>query len=792
MYKVIQTKVLNDCFRKLQKSGKKGKDSITKVRAALSEAGTEGEIKSLQRTKNGESRLDNVEKYDLGDGHRLVVQLVDAGNNARAFLFAGDHEDCEQWLDTHKDYRWVKSDKDHTLDFVQVSEKEPLRNRIVSPDIESPEALRGLPLLRHLKPEDWQSLAVNETLKEYVLGITPEKWECDPTGILDYIEKEDCVERAILFDDLFSHAHKGELNELTKRVFLEIGKASVSSGYDLLQAIYEPQNSEIFVTWEEVHKLPEDSSWADWLLFLHPEQKVLSTKEFRGAVRLRGVSGSGKTCVMLHRARFLAKKYKEPVLLVTLTESMRKLLDSLIKELCGVESSFIQTLTVSSLAQQIVKTLHQKGEAAYMMLSEENAKAIKVDTVNFVKNHKAFLHTKLGGMDSGELTRFIEEEIFYIRSRLKHSEFDDYLDSQTFKRHGRVIGLSGEARRVFLDAAHHKTASLKKLFKLDHEGVVSAAVSLLTKDIQSLDSFGWSEIDESALTRSLAQYEPYRCVLVDEVQDLSQLELAMIAGLPKNKLDISKIENGLFLVGDGAQTIYNKGFVLKNCGINVSNRSYVLKKNYRNSKEIMLAAYALIEKHKFADVDEDNIDTPTRPDLATKTGEKPYLVKCKDEIEEVQYICNIIKDVVKEYQQIEDTEDYPEICVIGLNQIIRKKITTQLTASAIRCSELKHSSGAEGCRNSVVVSTIESAKGHEFRLVFIAGVIEGVIPNKHTTNEDISREASRLYVAMTRARDKLFVSYYTNKQNQPSRFLMDIQSHCDEYEWSEGRLKMID
>ncbi|WP_214516314.1 hypothetical protein, partial [Aliivibrio fischeri] len=89
----MQTKALNKCFRDLKKCGKKGKDAITKTRAAQSEAATEGEIQSLKRTNHGESRLTNAEKYDLGNGYRLVVQLVDGVSKTRAFIFAGSHDD---------------------------------------------------------------------------------------------------------------------------------------------------------------------------------------------------------------------------------------------------------------------------------------------------------------------------------------------------------------------------------------------------------------------------------------------------------------------------------------------------------------------------------------------------------------------------------------------------------------------------------------------------------------------------------------------------------------------------
>lgn len=792
MYKVIQTKGLNKCFRVLSKAGKKGKNCITKVRAALAEAGTEGSISGLKRTNHGESRLENIEKYDLGDGYRLVVQLVDGENKVRAFLFAGDHEDCEQWLESHKDYTWVKNKKDQTLDFVQVSEKEPRSVRIVNPDIDSAEELRPLPLLRHLDPQDWESLHLNDKLLSYVLSVTPEDWECDPSGILEYIENREGMECAVLFDDLFSHAHKNELSELKRRITLEIGDAEISSGTDLVQRITEPQNSEVFVTWEEVSTLPDDSSWADWLLFLHPEQKVLSCREFSGASRLRGVSGSGKTCVMLHRARYLAKKYKAPILVVTLTESMRKLLDSLIKELCGVEASFIQTLTINSLANYIVKELHPKGEAAYRTASEKQGEDISRQLVEFVRNHDKFSQTKLSRLEYVDLRRFVDEEVFHIRSRLKFSDFNSYLDTHSFKRHGRILGLPTDGRRVFLDAARYKVESLKKLFALDYEGVVSAAISLLTNDLEALDSFGWAPVDPDSLARNLANFAPFRCVLVDEVQDLSQLEVAMIGALPVDSGSrIAQSENSLFLVGDGAQTIYNKGFSLKSCGINVHNRSYVLKKNYRNSKEIMTAAYALIKKYKFADVDEDNIDNPTKPDFATRTGERPYIVKCRNEDEEVAFVCTMIKSVIEEYQSIEETKDYPELCVIGLNSAIRRRLSNRMFKLSINAAELKQSAGVES-KNSVAISTIESAKGHEFRQVFIVGVVDGAMPNKYVGIDDMAREASRLYVAMTRAQERLIVSYNIDKQNQPSRFLIDVQSYCNEYEWKYGRLEILE
>ncbi|EMF7371158.1 ATP-dependent helicase [Vibrio alginolyticus] len=792
MYKVVQTKALNKCFRDLKKCGKKGKDAITKTRAAQSEAATEGEIQSLKRTNHGESRLTNAEKYDLGNGYRLVVQLVDGVSKTRAFIFAGSHDDTENWLESHKDYRWVKSDKDDTLDFVQVTEQKLTPAKIVQMDLESSEGVRELPLLRHVSEDEWVELGLVNSLKDYCRSVTAELWECDPNGVLEYIENSSNLDIAILMDDLFSHSHRFELKELHKRIELYLGAAAITHGKEFDTAVSCSSNSEIFVTWDEVAELPDDSSWSDWLLFLHPEQRELSIKDFNGPTRLRGVSGSGKTCVMLHRARYLAKKYKKPILLVTLTESMRKLLDALIGELCGVEATLIETYTIQSLAHKIIRELHPKGEAAYRKNNNTDIiNEINKEAVEFVRKHKSYSSTGLSKLPHHEQKRFIEEEIYFIRSRLLNSDFENYLDSKAFKRHGRKVALRNEARAAFYDAARLKVDKLKELFYIDYEGAVAAACSLLLSNQKSFDSFGWAPVDEKLLSANIKEFSPYRCVLVDEVQDLSQLEVKMVAALRTGEEAISTLENGLFLVGDGAQTIYNKGFVLKQCGVNVSNRSYVLKKNYRNSKEIMEASYALIEKYEFADVDEDNIVKPTKPDLPTAVGEKPFVVKCKTQRDEVRFVCETIQELLESFSyDDEEQKSHPEICVIGLNKRIRELVSQELNVRSIDSCELKQTDSLEGTK-SVKISTIESAKGHEFQHVFILGVMEGVMPNKSVENDNISREASRLYVAMTRARETLYITYNIANRAVPSRFLMDIQDYVNEYDCKEKLLEAI-
>src|SRR5262249_12315330 len=53
----------------------------------------------LPMTNHGEGRIKNCVKYNLGDGWRLVTTQTD---KTCTFLFVGDHEDTERWVNAHK------------------------------------------------------------------------------------------------------------------------------------------------------------------------------------------------------------------------------------------------------------------------------------------------------------------------------------------------------------------------------------------------------------------------------------------------------------------------------------------------------------------------------------------------------------------------------------------------------------------------------------------------------------------------------------------------------------------
>ncbi|CAI0449702.1 unnamed protein product, partial [Linum tenue] len=93
--------------------------------------------------------------------------------------------------------------------------------------------------------------------------------------------------------------------------------------------------------------------------------------------------------------------------------------------------------------------------------------------------------------------------------------------------------------------------------------------------------------------------------------------------------------------------------------------------------------------------------------------------------------------------------------------------------------------------NSVTLTTIHQSKGLEWDVVFIIKANDSEIPLLYEYNgvakehgNSIEEERRLLYVAMTRARKKLFILYVTVDSNwqmlQPSRFLREIPNHLRE------------
>src|SRR6185503_9093016 len=100
--------------------------------------------------------------------------------------------------------------------------------------------------------------------------------------------------------------------------------------------------------------------------------------------------------------------------------------------------------------------------------------------------------------------------------------------------------------------------------------------------------------------------------------------------------------------------------------------------------------------------------------------------------------------------------------------------------------------------DTVKVMTIHSAKGLEFSCVFVCGLEEMLFPNAMSINtrEELEEERRLFYVAITRAKQKLWVTHANTRykfgqlvQNEASRFINEIPVEYLDKSFAGGGLK---
>lgn len=111
----------------------------------------------------------------------------------------------------------------------------------------------------------------------------------------------------------------------------------------------------------------------------------------------------------------------------------------------------------------------------------------------------------------------------------------------------------------------------------------------------------------------------------------------------------------------------------------------------------------------------------------------------------------------------------------------------------INLIEQEQDKNQDGSGDYINLMTLHSSKGLEFNNVFIVGMEEGILPHSRSfTDEDGLEEERRLcYVGITRARERLFLTFADKRQGRegyntqiPSRFLGEIpQDICEYYSW---------
>jgi hypothetical protein len=458
------------------------------------------------------------------------------------------------------------------------------------------------------------------------------------------------------------------------------------------------------------------------LLDLAQEQIVKShvqlTREGQALVRdldarlVRGVVGSGKTLILLYRAKFLSEINPAwRVLVLTYTRTLAKYLRGRLLEIGGdpkrVEITTFHkwckdALSPSGRLRRPLDESSQQGLVTRILKDMPEAQSFDahflVDEINWMKDHRLVTWNAYGQAP----------------------------------RRGRGVGLSEVQRRVIFSVFEAYQQRMAQARQLDWG-------DMPLRVLEALD----------AETLTPAQYH---AILVDEAQDFAPTWFQIALRLLKPET------NQLFIVADGAQKIYRRAFSWASLGIDIrGSRSRLLTRSYRNTFEILATAYQVIRDGNVRQELETGGEEVIEPEMVRERmprGPLPVLLQFADPASEYAHLVAEIQQLLNGGFRLAD------ILVAGRRRSIVHKLAETLYAHSLPVSVMTQTAGLDD--SSIKVSTLHGAKGLEFPVVFICGLeaLSGDREGEHKAETVEAEERRLLYVGMTRARERLYVSYH--------------------------------
>jgi len=285
----------------------------------------------LKTTKHGETRIKNCVKYDLPGFFRLITVQT---KGICFFCFVGDHDDCKRWLNNNRRLSFTANKKTKKIERVFASQAIKNQDSRIQGELSLTEGklfnkmsdryldriADKVPRSLMRKLEDFESITTEEEILDLSCQI-----------------KDEEVQNVIF--DVFIHLKSDDVDNAKKRIDLytkesfELDNISPESleSYNAGEGLIDFEQFEPDV----IEHMMKTSDYQQWMLFMHPEQRKIVERDFNGPAKLSGVSGSGKTCVIIKRAINLAKKYpNEKVLVLTLNISLGRFINDLMDFAC--------------------------------------------------------------------------------------------------------------------------------------------------------------------------------------------------------------------------------------------------------------------------------------------------------------------------------------------------------------------------------------------------------------------------------------------------------------------------
>jgi len=336
--------------------------------------------------------------------------------------------------------------------------------------------------------------------------------------------------------------------------------------------------------------------------------------------------------------------------------------------------------------------------------------------------------------------------------------------------HRVILGVAGSGKTVVLAARARLLAARRpeaRILVLTYNIVLSRALRTRI----ATDPEGAARVDVSHyhhwMQRKPELRTQYDAILVDEAQDFEPAWFQDVVAALADPAD-----GDLLIVGDGSQAIYRGGaFTWKSVGVKAVGRTSYLRRNYRNTRQILELAHGLLAEAGSQLDDEQAAFAPVAPEASLREGEDPMVAECASRDEEIERVADWVQGLLegrdgKPLQESEIAILYPSL---GRHKPHLERLIERLArgcrqrpfwVTQSRDTKLGYRDGEGGVR----ISTVHSAKGLEFPAV--ACIWADRYP-RDDKGQDENAERRLLYVGLTRACNRLLVTWVPNG---PARF----------------------
>lgn len=486
----------------------------------------------------------------------------------------------------------------------------------------------------------------------------------------------------------------------------------------------------------------------EWMVFLHPDQRSLVERRYGGPARVRGSAGTGKTVVALHRAAVLARRLRDdpgqeplpgkPILFTTYIRSLPPVFAGLYQRLPGADIADVEFVNIDKLAFAVCAAAGDRPQIDP-----------RVESAALTSAWKEVVAPGSPLAEAGVSRAYVAEEVRAVIKGRGLRSVDEYL---AVERTGRRVPF-GPALRQQVWRLHEAWGRL----------------------MQARGAADFADVVLRARDHARRRPQPtYRAAIVDEAQDLTLVGLQLVRALVNGPAGGDR-PDGLFIVGDGAQRIYPGGFTLRQAGVEVRGRTSVLRLNYRNSRQIVEAARAVAGDETVVDLGE-TYARGDEPAEADRDGMRPVLVEAADVAGELDFVVEEVGRLVAS-----GAIGPGDMAVSTATNELAQAARDALEAAGIGTQPLELYDGSPS--PEVKIGTHFRIKGLEFKVVFLPGLGAGEFPphlggghDAPERDEQRSLAVGRLYVAMTRARDGLFLTW----SGEPSDVLDPVFDHVEQ------------